>query len=147
MKLNSNLELGDRLALTLLSNKTTLADNSSCMWLAERIAKFGMSNKAKVGSIIVDSTRGEILAYGCNNAATRAYKDIIHAEMHAIFMAAKYGIPLINSVLFVTRIPCWSCFKGIYNSGIREIYFRVEEKPHPQLYQAAKQLRVIFEKI
>ena len=47
-----------------------------------------------------------------------------HAEANAIVQAAKNGVSIYNSEIFVTASPCYNCFKLIANSGIKVIYYR-----------------------
>lgn len=47
----------------------------------------------------------------------------VHAEANAIVQAAKHGVKIEGSSIFVTASPCFNCFKLIANSGIREIYY------------------------
>ena len=47
-----------------------------------------------------------------------------HAEANAIVQAAKNGVAIDNSEIFVTASPCYNCFKLIANSGIKVIYYR-----------------------
>mgnify|MGYP005619611357 FL=1 len=47
----------------------------------------------------------------------------IHAEANAIVQAAKHGIRIEDSEIYVTASPCYNCFKMIANSGINKIYF------------------------
>ena len=47
-----------------------------------------------------------------------------HAEANAIVQAAKNGVSIDNSEIFVTASPCYNCFKLIANSGINVIYYR-----------------------
>ena len=47
----------------------------------------------------------------------------IHAEANAIVQAARHGIRIDDSEIFVTASPCYDCFKMIANSGINKIYF------------------------
>ena len=46
-----------------------------------------------------------------------------HAEANAIVQAAKHGIRIEDSEIYVTASPCYNCFKMIANSGINKIYF------------------------
>jgi dCMP deaminase len=48
--------------------------------------------------------------------------DGIHAEQNAIIHAAKHGINIDGSELYITLFPCFTCAKMIINSGIRKIY-------------------------
>ena len=46
-----------------------------------------------------------------------------HAEANAIVQAAKNGIQINQSEIFVTASPCYDCFKLIANAGINVIYY------------------------
>ena len=46
-----------------------------------------------------------------------------HAEANAIVQAAKNGVSINKSEIFVTASPCYNCFKLIANSGIKTIYY------------------------
>ena len=47
----------------------------------------------------------------------------IHAEANAIVQAARHGIRIEDSEIFVTASPCYDCFKMIANVGINKVYF------------------------
>lgn len=47
----------------------------------------------------------------------------IHAEANLIAKAARLGIPLENSEIFVTDFPCPPCAKLIAESGIKKCFF------------------------
>ena len=46
-----------------------------------------------------------------------------HAEANAIVQAAKNGIKIDGSEIYVTASPCYNCFKLIANSGIKVIFY------------------------
>ncbi|MBT3179294.1 MAG: deaminase [Candidatus Marinimicrobia bacterium] len=46
-----------------------------------------------------------------------------HAEANAIAQAAKNGVGIKDSEIYVTASPCYNCFKLIANSGIITIYY------------------------
>ena len=48
------------------------------------------------------------------------YKFICHAEKNAIYNAAKEGICLQNSVIYITGIPCSDCSKALVAVGIKK---------------------------
>ena len=46
-----------------------------------------------------------------------------HAERNAIYNAARIGIPIKNSSIYLTSgLPCVDCARGIVNSGIRTVH-------------------------
>ena len=47
----------------------------------------------------------------------------IHAEANAIVQAARNGVRIENSEIYVTASPCYDCFKMIANAGITAIYY------------------------
>ncbi len=61
-----------------------------------------------------------------NNASRGVAIDIttdLHAEAMAISKAAKAGLALDGTSMYVTDFPCPSCSKLIANSGISKLYF------------------------
>jgi dCMP deaminase len=48
----------------------------------------------------------------------------VHAEANAIAQAAKHGVALDDSELYVTASPCLTCFKLVANAGIKAVYYR-----------------------
>ncbi|MGI6104728.1 MAG: deoxycytidylate deaminase [Raoultibacter sp.] len=52
----------------------------------------------------------------------------LHAEQNAIIQAARYGIDISSSSIYITTQPCIVCAKMIINAGIEEIVY---ENPYP----------------
>ena len=50
-----------------------------------------------------------------------------HAERDAIFLAAKDGIALNNSAMFMPWVPCCDCANGIIASGIKTLVIHYEK--------------------
>lgn len=48
----------------------------------------------------------------------------LHAEANAVAQAAKNGIRLDGSEIYVTASPCLTCFKLVANCGIRTVYYK-----------------------
>ena len=46
-----------------------------------------------------------------------------HAEANVIVQAAKNGVEINHSEIYITASPCYNCFKLIANAGIKSIYF------------------------
>jgi len=51
----------------------------------------------------------------------------IHAEINAIAQAAKNGVSIQDSSIYVTHSPCIHCLKVIINTGIKSVYY---ERPY-----------------
>lgn len=47
----------------------------------------------------------------------------VHAELNVILNAAKWGISLKDSTVYLTKKPCSQCFSGMINAGIKEVVY------------------------
>lgn len=105
------------------------------MDVAEVVAQRSTCLRRHVGAVI--AREGRILSIGYNGAPagmTHCTKDIcnadgpcynaVHAEANAIAWAARHGVELNESHLFVTLSPCLSCAQLIINAGIKAVYFQ-----------------------
>ena len=119
------------------------------MDVAERFAQLSHAQRAKVGAIIVKDDR--IISIGYNGMpsgwenvcehtewddtagyeVTKSKPEVLHAETNAIAKLAQSSESGKDAILFCTHLPCIECAKLIYQSGIKEVYYREE-------YNAAK---------
>lgn len=51
------------------------------------------------------------------------YSRAIHAEMTAVFAAARQGIPTIGSRLYCTTFPCHNCARHLVVAGVTHVYY------------------------
>lgn len=65
----------------------------------------------------------------------------IHAEQNAILQAAKTGVMIDKSTMYVTASPCWSCFKCIANAGITRIVYQ-EFYRDARIFSVAEELQL-----
>ncbi len=65
----------------------------------------------------------------------------IHAEVNAILQAARNGVNVDGSTVYVTASPCWNCFKALMNAGIGRICFG-EFYRDERIFKVAKELGV-----
>jgi dCMP deaminase len=68
----------------------------------------------------------------------------VHAEANAIVQAAKNGVRIDGSSIYVTASPCWSCFRLIANAGVRRIAFG-EFYRDERIYEVSKTLGIELE--
>jgi dCMP deaminase len=54
----------------------------------------------------------------------------IHAEINAIAQAAKHGVGIGGSSIYITHSPCIHCLKVIVNTGIRRVCYVRPYKLH-----------------
>jgi dCMP deaminase len=105
------------------------------MNIAKQVATRSTCGRKHVGSVIVrDRT---ILSTGyngsirgmphCDDVGHMMENDhcvaTIHAEANAILQAAKNGVRIEGSEIYISASPCWICFKMIANAGIKRIYY------------------------
>ena len=65
----------------------------------------------------------------------------VHAEANAIVQAARNGIRLDASDIYVSASPCFGCFKLIANSGMKRIVFG-EFYRDPRIFEYAARLKL-----
>lgn len=108
--------------------------------LAEYVAQWSKDRSTKVGAVIVKDNRVVSTGYngfpsGFNDdvderhsrPAKYAYTE--HAERNAIYTAAKEGIGLKDSTMYLSWSPCSDCARAIIQSGISKIVVRKEHFP------------------
>jgi len=106
------------------------------MAIAEQVATRSTCDRKHVGAVIVRDK--VILSTGYNGSLRGApHCDeighdmdgghcvrTVHAEANAVAQAAKNGVNINNTEIYVTASPCLNCFKLIANSGINTIYYK-----------------------
>jgi dCMP deaminase len=71
----------------------------------------------------------------------------VHSEANAIITAAKYGVEIEGTEIYITHFPCFSCFKMIVNAGIRKVYFVHSYKDDKNVIELAKKLGIEIEHV
>ena len=121
--------------------------------LAKSIATRSTCDRGRSGSIIVRDKR--ILCTGyvgspsgmphCDEAGHLMENDhcvaTIHSEANAVLQAAKNGVMINNSEIYITASPCWTCFKMLANAGIKKIYYG-EFYRDERIFHTAKKLGI-----
>jgi len=105
------------------------------MNIAKEVASRSTCDRKHVGALIVkDKT---ILSTGyngsirgmphCDEVGHMMENDhcvaTIHSEANAVLQAAKNGVMINNSEIYITASPCWPCFKMLANAGIKKILY------------------------
>jgi dCMP deaminase len=118
------------------------------MTLATNVATRTTCLRRGVGAVVVKDRR--ILATGYNGVPSgiqhcsevgclRKKLDVpsgqrheicrgLHAEQNAIIQAARWGINISDSTVYVTTQPCVVCAKMLINASVREIVYK---NPYP----------------
>jgi len=50
--------------------------------------------------------------------------EVLHAEMNALMKLARSNESGLGASMFITHSPCIECAKGIYQAGIKEVYYK-----------------------
>lgn len=106
--------------------------NQRLIDLSKHISNWSKDRSTGIGAIIAKNNI--ILSIGYNGFPRGAnddielrhqrpekYKYTEHAERNAIYNAAKEGIRLNNSKIYIDWFPCVDCCRAIIQSGIKEI--------------------------
>ncbi len=105
--------------------------------MAHHVAKRSTCPRRHVGAVIVKQKQvlttgyngslpgqGHCTDVGCLIASVGAgCTRTVHAEVNAICQAARHGVSLSGSTIYVTTSPCMSCFKPIVAAGIIEVVY------------------------
>ena len=112
--------------------------------ITRQVAERSTCLRAKVGAVIVRDRN--ILATGyngspaglphCTDVGCLIYRSqtpsgeteencfrTIHAEINAIAQAAKTGVSISGSDIYITHSPCYHCLKVLINTGIRRVFY------------------------
>ena len=113
------------------------------MQCAKTFAELSHAKRAQVGCIIVKDNR--IISIGYNGMPSgwdndcedivrddrgtttlKSKPEVLHAETNAIAKVAQSSDSAAGASLFCTHMPCLDCAKLIHQSGITEVYYRVD---------------------
>jgi len=105
------------------------------MGIATQVATRATCERKHVGAVIVKDRIALSMGYNGSIKGTDHCDDAghlmedghcvrtVHAEVNAIVQAAKNGISIDGSTMYITCNPCWNCFKTITNAGIKKIIY------------------------
>jgi dCMP deaminase len=82
-----------------------------------------------------------------NKSGDWEYCKAVHAESNAICFAAKNGLNVEGSRIYVTVTPCYSCFKLILSSGIKDIVVGGKYNPDNIYYNQKLRELISSEKV
>jgi dCMP deaminase len=118
--------------------------NRRFLTLALHISTWSKDTSTKLGCVIVGqgneilSTGYNGLPRGCNDAVPARnerplkYRWYEHAERNAIYNAARNGIALLNSRIYLLSLACSDCARAIIQAGIAEIITTPPEYDNPR---------------
>lgn len=112
--------------------------------LAGFIAGWSKDKNAGIGAIIVDdekrivSTGYNGFPSGCDDSVEERYERPLkytwteHAERNAIYSAAKNGVQLKGTTMYIQWFPCSDCARAIIQTGIKTLYCTEPTYDHPK---------------
>lgn len=107
------------------------------MGVAELYAKISKAKRKKVGAclittqqVIVGGTNGT--ARGSDNACERVLPngeletlpETIHAELNCVLRAAREGVSILGSTVYVSLSPCKPCAAMLIQAGVKRIVYK-----------------------
>ena len=109
------------------------------MRAAHLYAGLSTARRLKVGALIVKDDR--IISIGYNgmpsgwdnnceleleDGTIKTKPEVLHAEMNSLMKLARSNESGLDASMFITHSPCIDCAKGIYQAGIKEVYYANE---------------------
>ena len=114
------------------------------MDVADRFSKLSTAKRLQVGAIVVKDDRIISIGYngmpsGWDNSCEdelvveaevgediilKTKPEVLHAETNAISKLAKSTEAGEGATMFCTHAPCIDCAKLIYQSGIKQVYYK-----------------------
>jgi dCMP deaminase len=111
--------------------------------LAYAVSLKSKDPSTKVGCVMIDPVRGDVLAQGYNGfprnwpdetiakmERAEKYALTIHAEQNAIANASARSNALNGCIAYITHHPCSDCTKLMIQAGVSEVHFVT---PAPEL--------------
>lgn len=105
--------------------------DSMYIGIALLYSKISKAERLKVGCCFV--TQNNVVLGGVNGLPRPlgnvceeegvTKKETIHAELNGILKAAKEGISLVGSTLYVTHSPCKSCASILIEVGVKRVVY------------------------
>lgn len=107
--------------------------NKKFMDLAKHVATWSKDKNTKTGAVITDDEHRVLsVGYngfpsGCDDNKVERYERPAkylyteHAERNAIYSAAKNGVSLKGSTMYIMWFPCADCGRAIIQSGVKKV--------------------------
>lgn len=110
-----------------------------------RTAELSHARRLQVGAVIVkddtvisygyngtpagwDNNCEDIIQHSDDTVSLKTKPEVLHAEMNSLMKLARTVQSGIDATMFITHSPCLECAKGIYQAGIKEVYYKEQFK-------------------
>jgi dCMP deaminase len=106
------------------------------MRLATDVASRSTCSRLRVGAVFVRDNRILCTGYNgslpgrphCDDVGCMVHENhciaTVHAETNAIAQAAQHGVSLQDSFLYVTHVPCISCYVIVLAAGCSRVHYQ-----------------------
>lgn len=125
--------------ISSLNNKKPINWDDYFMSIALLASTRSPCERLKVGCVIVKDNR--ILSTGYNGflpgfkhesiVINNHEQATVHSEQNAVCYAAKHGINIRDSCVYISHYPCINCFKVLVSAGIKRIFYYHDYKNDP----------------
>jgi dCMP deaminase len=125
--------------------------------IAAAISEWSKDRSRKIGCVIV-GPQGDIRATGYNgfprgvvdefearHQRPAKYLWTEHAERNAIYNAARYGVPLEGTTIYLMWYPCVECARAIIQCGIIQVVAVRPDWEDPKYGEEFRTARTMFE--
>lgn len=132
--------------------------DTNYMHLAWERAEYSTCSQLAVGCVLV-SPKGTAAAYnshlpgapscadaGHDMSGGKGLHRVVHAELAALFLAAKAGLSMAGGTCYTTHRPCWRCFQGLAMAGIKRIVYGKEYGLDDEVFEHASLLSIAMER-
>lgn len=154
-----------------INSNSETSSRRACIELAEQVASRSNCVRRSVGAVLIRD--GHVIAEGWNGVS-KDYPDCrsagcprcigggdtgsgyencicIHAEQAAIAEAARNGIVVNDSTIYVNLRPCLQCLAICKAAGVREVYYSGKEWTYPaeieKIYHVLSDQFAVFSRI
>lgn len=142
-----------------MENLERLSWHKLFLEMCRLISQKSKDPSTKTGCVIVDKNNS-VLSTGFNGFPRGVadlperyhdrklkYQMIAHCDANAIFAAARIGISLEGSTMYLTAPPCAECAKAIIQAGIKKVIWPVDNafESNPEVMQRWKESLEIAE--
>lgn len=102
-------------------------------------ASLSKATRAKVGSCLVTNQGVCLTGYNgeysggsniCEDEDGLTKPTVIHSELNCVLRAAKEGISVLDSTLYVNLSPCQSCASMLIQAGIKRVVYLEQYRCH-----------------
>ena len=129
------------------------------MQLAQKASTRATCDRLHVGCVLVKERHIVASGYNGSVSGTPHCDDVghdlqeghcvrtVHAEMNALCAAAKNGVCVRDTTIYITHYPCWLCFKLLAQSGVERIVYGQRYRLDSRVEETAALKGIVLEEL